>query len=73
MKRAITNERNTHAGRLASLEGRVCELERGAILDGADLRREDLERASPEGARGDAFTRWPDGFEPEEHGVGVRR
>ncbi|WP_437292212.1 pentapeptide repeat-containing protein [Sorangium sp. So ce406] len=41
----------------------------GARLDGADMRCLQLEAAKLRGATCDLKTRWPEGFDPEAHGV----
>jgi hypothetical protein len=41
----------------------------GAILVGADLIDADLTGATLSGVRADARTRWPEGFDPQQHGV----
>ena len=42
---------------------------RGAQLTGANLRGANLRRADLTGARYDAHTRWPAGFDPAQHGA----
>lgn len=44
----------------------------GAVFDGADLRAIDLTEANLNGAQADHFTKWPDGFSPQVHGVVIR-
>ncbi|HEV3365798.1 MAG TPA: pentapeptide repeat-containing protein, partial [Acidimicrobiia bacterium] len=43
----------------------------GADLKGADLTGADLNDAILDGARADEQTKWPEGFDPEAHGVDV--
>jgi uncharacterized protein YjbI with pentapeptide repeats len=44
---------------------------RNANLKGANLREVNLTNADLKGARSDAATLWPDGFDPETAGVVV--
>lgn len=65
----------------ANLSGAVlrCSFLRGTNLEGADLRGADLTSdliaaeslgyAILAGARYDAGTRWPEGFDPQRHGA----
>ncbi len=44
----------------------------GAIFVGADLRASDLDEANLTGAIADSSTKWPEHFEPLDHGVVIR-